>query len=50
MKSKEKEYLNALEAIKVMLLNIAEDFEPGDDEISHFMENLYDVLDRVIPM
>ena len=50
MKSKEKEYLEALEAIGVLLFDIIEDFEEGDDDISHFLENLYDVLDKVIPM
>ena len=50
MESNEEQYLGALEKIKVLLLDVTEDFDPGDDEISHFFENLYDVLDEVIPM
>ncbi len=50
MKSNEETYLNALEQIKILLVDISENFEPGDDDVSHFLENLYDVLDEVIPM
>ena len=46
----EEQYREALEKIKVLLLKVTEDFEPGDDEISHFFEDVYDVLDDVIPM
>jgi hypothetical protein len=48
--SNENEYLEALQKIRVLLLNVTDDFEPEDDEISHFFENLYDLLDKVIPM
>jgi hypothetical protein len=46
----EEIYLNALKNIKILLLDISEDFENGDDDVSHFLENLYDELDQVIPM
>jgi hypothetical protein len=50
MNSNEEVYLNALENIKILLLDISEDFRNGDDDISHFLENLYDELNQVIPM
>jgi len=50
MESNKEAYLNALENIKILLLDISEDFENGDDDVSHFLENLYDELDQVIPM
>jgi hypothetical protein len=50
MESNEEQYLGALEKIKLLLLDVTEDFEPGDDDVSHFFENLYDALDEVIPM
>jgi hypothetical protein len=50
MGSNEEIYLNALKNIKILLLDISEDFENGDDDVSHFLENLYDELDQVIPM
>ena len=45
-KSNEELYKSALECIRVLTINIAENFENGDDEVSHFLENLYDVLDE----
>ena len=50
MISNEEQYLGALEKIRLLLLDVTEDFEPGDDEISYFFENLYDLLDEVIMM
>ena len=50
MKSNDEIYLNVLEKIKVLTLNISENFDNGDDDVSHFLENLYDVLEEVIPM
>jgi hypothetical protein len=50
MKSNEEIYLNALKKIKILLLNISENFENGNDDVSHFLENLYDELDKVISM
>jgi len=50
MESNEEQYLEALEQIKVLLLKVTENFEESDDEVSHFFEDLYDVLDEVIPM
>ena len=50
MESNEEQYREALEKIEVLLLKVTENFEEGDDEISHFFEDLYDVLDEVIPM
>ena len=50
MESNEEQYQKALEQIKVLLLNVTENFEEGDDDVSHFFEDLYDVLDEVIPM
>ncbi len=50
MESNEEIYLNALENIKILLLDISEDFQDGDDNVSHFLENLYDELDQVISM
>jgi len=50
MESNKEAYLNALENIKILLLDISEDFENGDDDVSHFLENLYNELDQVIPM
>jgi hypothetical protein len=50
MKSNEEQYLESLESIKLLLLNVTENFEEGDDDISHFFEELYDTLDEVIPM
>jgi hypothetical protein len=50
MKSNEEQYLETLESIKLLLLNVTENFEEGDDDISHFFEELYDTLDEVIPM
>ena len=50
MKSNEERYLEALERIKLLLLNVTENFEEGDDDISHFFEELYDTIDEVIPM
>jgi len=49
-KSNEEIYRRALGRIKVLTLELVENFENGDDEVSHFLENLYDVLDEVIPM
>jgi len=46
----EEIYFNALERIKILTLDLVENFENGDDDVSHFLENLYDVLDEVIPM
>jgi hypothetical protein len=48
MKSNEEQYLEALEKIGELLMKVIEDFEPGDDKISHFFEDVYDVLDEVI--
>jgi hypothetical protein len=31
-------------------LKVTENFEEGDDDVSHFFKDLYDVLDEVIPM
>ncbi len=50
MESDEEQYREALERIKLLLLKVTENFEEGDDEISHFFEDLYDALDEVIPM
>ena len=50
MESNEEQYREALEKIEVLLLKVTENFEEGDDEISHFFEDLYDVLDEVILM
>jgi hypothetical protein len=50
MKSNEEIYLNTLKNIKILLLDISEDFQNGDDDVSHFFENLYDELDQVIPI
>ena len=50
MESNEEQYREVLERIKVLLLKVTENFEEGDDEISHFFEDLYDVLDEVIPI
>lgn len=49
-KSNEEQYLEALVNIKQLLFTVIEDFEEGDDKVSHFFEDLYDVLDEVIPM
>ncbi len=50
MESNEEQYREALEQIKVLLLNVTENFEEGDDDVSHFFEDLYNVMDEVIPM
>lgn len=50
MENTEEIYRMALERIKILTLNIAENFEQGDDEVSHYLEKVYDVLDKVIPM
>lgn len=50
MKSNEERYLEALDKIKLLLLNVTENFEEGDDDVSHFFEDLYDALDEVIQM
>ena len=50
MESNEEQYREALERIKLLLLDVTENFEEGDDDVSHFSEDLYDVLDEVIPM
>jgi hypothetical protein len=50
MGSNEEQYREALKQIKVLLLKVTENFEEGDDNVSHFFEDLYDVLDEVIPM
>ena len=50
MESDEKQCRDALEQIKVLLLKVTENFEEGDDDVSHFFEDLYDVLDEVIPI
>jgi hypothetical protein len=50
MESNEEQYREVLERIKVLLLGVTENFEEGDDDVSHFFEDLYDVLDEVIPM
>ena len=44
----EEQYLQTLEKIKVLLLNVTKDFEPGDDDVTHFFEKLYALLDEVI--
>jgi len=44
----EEQYLQTLEKIKVLLLDVTKDFEPGDDNITHFFEDLYNALDEVI--
>ena len=41
MESDEELYLDALEKIKHLLLKVTEDFEQGDDDISHFFENTF---------
>ena len=50
MESDVKQYREALEKIEVLLLKVTENFEEGDDDVSHFFEDLYDVLDEGIPM
>lgn len=50
MKTNEEACLNALENIRILLLDVTENFENGDEDVSRFFENLYDVLDEVIPM
>jgi hypothetical protein len=50
MESNEEIYLNASKNIKILLLDISKDFQNGDDDVSHFLKNLYDELDQVIPM
>ena len=50
MELSEKEYLEALEKIRELLFAVIVDFKEGDDEVSHFFEDLYDVLDEVIAM
>jgi len=44
----EEQYLQTLEKIKVLLLDVTKDFEPGDDGVTHFFEDLYNALDEVI--
>ena len=44
----EEQYLQTLEKIKVLLLDVTKDFEPGDDDVTHFFEYLYNALDEVI--
>jgi virulence-associated protein VagC len=44
----EEQYLQTLEKIKVLLLETIEDFEPVDDDVTHFFEKLYALLDEVI--
>jgi len=50
MESNEEQYREALEQIKLLLLKVTENLEEGDDDVSHFFEDLYDVLDQVIPI
>lgn len=50
MEPSEKQYLEALEKIRKLLFAVIVDFKEGDDEVSHFFEDLYDVLNEVIPM
>lgn len=44
----EEQYLQTLEKIKVLLLETIVDFEPCDDDVTHFFEKLYALLDEVI--
>jgi hypothetical protein len=48
--SDEQRYLNALVEVKQLPMKVIENYEQGDDEVSHFFEDLYDVLDKAIPM
>lgn len=50
LENTEEIYRMALERIKILTLNIAENFEQGDDKVSHYLEKVYDVLDEVITM
>lgn len=50
METNEETCLNVLKKIRILLLDVTENFENGDDDVSRFFENLYDVLDEVIPM
>ena len=44
----EEQYLQTLEKIKVLLLDVTKDFEPRNDGVTHFFEDLYNALDEVI--
>ena len=44
MVSNEEIYRCALERIKGLTFSIAENFANGDDDMTHYLENVYDVL------
>jgi hypothetical protein len=46
MESNEEIYLNALKKIKILTLDFSENFDGDKNDISHFLGNLYEVLDE----
>lgn len=50
MENNEEIYRIALERIAELTLEIAENFHEGDDPVSHYLENVYDILKEVVPV
>jgi hypothetical protein len=43
----EKMYLDALQKITILTMDLVEDFEPSDDPVTHYLEGVYDELAKV---
>jgi hypothetical protein len=44
LETNEEIYLNALQKIKILTMDLVEDFEPSDDPVTHYLEGVYDEL------
>jgi hypothetical protein len=47
LETNEEIYLNALQKIKILTMDLVEDFEPSDDPVTHYLEKLYNELEKV---
>lgn len=47
MESNEEIYIRALEKIAILTAKITRNFKEGDDEMSHYFENVYSALSEV---